>query len=182
MTTPLGGKHFSDMTRQYVARIGSIYNRARALLVHDARHHGSLESWNWYRASAQGCIEEAVIIYTEGLETLIRLPVMIEYQQGQKGSSVPQFSCRLLDEKAADERGFRVRRKVMRETQNEREAVEALLGGTEREVLNAFAEGLCNLRRLGAFKHRRKLRLDPEHVAAGGSVLSAPAEETPRRL
>ncbi len=175
MTMPLDGKHLGDMTRQYVARIGSIYDRARAFLAHDARRSGSLESWNWYRASAQGCIEEAVIIYTEGLESLIRLPVMIEYQKGQRGSAVPQFCCRVLAEHAGDSRSFCVRRKVILETQAQREAVEALLGSTEREVLGAFAEGLCNLRRLGAFKQRRSLRLDPEHVAPGGSVLSTPA-------
>ena len=176
MSTPLAGKNLGDVARHYIARIGSIYDRARELLAGDSvSNSGSLDAWKWYRASAQACMEEAAIIYTEGLESLIKVPVRVDCH---RAGTAPQFTCLVAagDTPAAADSGFRVGRKVIIDTDAERDAITALLGSTERHLLDAFAEGLCKLQLLGAFGQQRSIALNPEPASEWKSALTGKPE------
>lgn len=174
MNTPLAGHHFSLSARHYVEKIGALYERARSLVTHRSRHDSRLQVWEWHRASAQACIEEAALIYGDGLSALLRETVTVSCG---KGLGAPQFYCRVetVDQSA---QSFRVYRGVRIDEPLEREAVERLFGGTDTEVLKAFAEGLCKLQRLGAFKRRRSLTLPPDADTPTQAVPSAAETET----
>jgi hypothetical protein len=173
MNMPLAGKHIGDVTRQYVARLGSIYDRAKSLLAGEShKTSGALESWKWYRASAQACMEEAAIIYTEGLESLIKVPLRVECR---KQAGAPRFTCVLLDPSEGTEQpGFHVGRKLVMDTEAQRHAVETLLGSTDRAFVSALSEGLCKLQHLGAFKDQGSITLNPDTAPVRTSVTIQP--------
>lgn len=171
MSTPHAEHHWSEATRRYVERIGALYERARSLVSHRSRHDNRLQVWEWHRASAQACVDEASLIYTEGLMALLHETVTVSCS---KGLGAPQFYCRV---EAADRpaHSFRVYQGVLMDEPQEREAVERLFGGADAEVLEAFAEGLRKLHGLGAFKRHRSITLQPdaEPAASLEPVLAA---------
>lgn len=154
MNMPLAGS-LNQSARHYVEKIGALYERARSLVTRRLHNDRRLQVWEWHRASAQACVEEASLIYADGLEALLKEAVTVTYL---KGPGAPRFDCRI---EAVPESRFRVCGGVLMETPQERESVERLFGGTDAEVLEAFAEGLCKLQRLGGFKRQRSVTLQP---------------------
>lgn len=170
---PLAGHGLSRSARRYIEKIGALYERARALV---SRHHDDsrLQVWEWHRASAQACVEEAALMYAEGVTALLNEAVTVSCV---RGLGTAHFDCRV----GADDppRGFRVRRSVLMDTPEEREAVERLLGGGDAEVIEAFAEGLRKLYCLGTFARQRSLTLRPEPAPLPDVTASASGTEPP---
>jgi hypothetical protein len=154
---PLAGQGLSRSARRYIEKIGALYDRARSLVVRHFHDDSRLQVWEWHRASAQACVEEASLMYIEGMTALLNEPVIVRCV---RSLGAPHFDCRVGAEDPP--RSFRVRRSVLMDTPEEREAVERLLGGSDSEVKEAFAEGLRKLYCLGAFQHEHSMTLQPE--------------------
>jgi hypothetical protein len=173
MNLPFSGNSISESARHYVERIGSLYNKAKARIGRAPHDRDALQNWQWHRASAQACLEEAVLIYLEGLEALLQAPVTVELG-GETGA--PMFICHVG---AGGELVFRLgaaeAAAAVLAHDDERSAVEALFGKADRELLEVLAEGLSQLRWLGEFEQRGRIKLTPELDAAVGEAITAPA-------
>ena len=169
MHMPFTSNSISDSARHYVERIGSLYARARAMIGRTPHDQDALQTWQWHRASAQACVDEAVLIYLEGLEGLLQAPVSARVEGAV-------FACQVDGDKelifrfAADDGPV-----AALDDENQRRAAETLFGNTDREVLDAFAEGLCQLRQLGEFGHSGRIRLSPNVQGAADEAITAPA-------
>jgi hypothetical protein len=149
-------QHLNQSARSYVEKIGALYERARSLVSRRPRDDSRLQMWEWHRASARACVEEAALIYSDGLRALLKRPVTVNCR---RGLGAPLFECRAGGDPA---HSFRVHRSVLMETPQEREAVAQAFGDTAAETLAAFAEGLRELQRLGGFKRQRSMNLQPD--------------------
>jgi hypothetical protein len=171
MHMPFSGSS-NGSARHYVERIGSLYARAKALIGLRSHERGLLQNWQWHRASAQACQDEAVLIYLEGLEALLRLPVSVRLNGEARA---PVFVCEVkADTKLAFSLDAAARPAAALENADARGAVEALFGEADREVLEAFAEGLYQLQRLGEFDRSGRIKLTPALDAAAADAITAP--------
>jgi hypothetical protein len=174
MHMPFTSNNISDSARHYVERIGSLYARARAMIGRASHDHDTLQNWQWHRASAEACLDEAVLIYLEGLEGLLQAPVSVRLEGEARAPAV--FACQVGADKErvfrfADDEGPA----AALDDENQRRAVETLFGKVDREVLDAFAEGLCQLRQLGEFGRSGRIKLSPEARGAADEAITAPA-------
>jgi hypothetical protein len=161
---------FSESARRYVARIGSLYERARALVAGTSPEHRPMAAWDWHSTSAQACVEEAVLIYIEGLEILLSEPVEV---RSEEESGALRFIC--LPMKGAAGTSFEaVDGAIVANSDEAKSAVEHAFGPGHREVLTAFADGLQRLHALGAFGRSNKLKLQPDVSASADAALSDP--------
>lgn len=149
--------NLSDSARRTIARIGSLYERAVAMVTGSPHAHPALRNWEWHRASALACMEEAAHLYVAGLESLLRQPLRVGYVAGR---GKPEFVCDTPGEGEAHR--FRLIGRELQQEEGAADAVLAAFGDVDNEVLRAFAEGLCALRRLGSFRKTRELRLQPD--------------------
>lgn len=174
MNTPFADR-FGESARRYVARIGSLYEKARSLVAGSSPEHGPLAAWEWHRTSAQACVDEAVLIYIEGLETLLAEPVEVRCIEE---SSAPRFTCLLGESEAGV--GFEVQDGAANtDSEAAMSAAQRAFGKAHNEVLAAFAEGLQRLHALGAFRQNDRLKLQPE-VNAGTDATLSDLSELPR--
>jgi len=157
MTNPFAG-HLSDSAGHYVARIGSLYDRAVSLVKGSSADQAALRTWEWHRASARACTEEAAHLYVAGLEALLKRPLTVRCAD-RRGK--PEFICLMEDE--GTQHSFRfLGRELCADGDGEQEAVVEAFGHEDTAVLAAFAEGLCELRHLGSFRRPRELKLQPD--------------------
>ena len=155
-------------SRHYMSRIRAVFHRARALM-RNSDCSAALRNWQWHRSSARACVDEAVLIYIQGLESLLDKALRV---RRELGDGPVRFVCEVegnsgnfvlpgldLDQREAAEHA----------------RLEAAFGCLDMAVLKAFAEGLADLERFGGFDEHSELRLQPESVP----VLAAPVDLGP---
>lgn len=157
MNSPFSGR-LGESARRYVVRIGALYEKARALVAGGPHDHGHLAAWEWHRTSAQACVDEAVLMYIDGLETLLKEPLDV---QCRDQSGRPRFICTPATEPA--DAPFELSGESS-EDQAAAERMRRFLVEEQRGVLAAFIGGLQRLHALDAFERSAGLKLRPNAI------------------
>jgi hypothetical protein len=161
----------NPFTERWVSRIGSLYERARSLVSGGHEDPALVAPWEWHCASAQACVEEAVLIYIEGLGTLLRHPLSVRCTVDAQR---PHFDC-----SPPDGAGFEVGPEgVVADGDAAERTLSEAFGGRHPEVLRAFADGLQRLYALGAFGSRAAMKLELEAGADPAEARVGPAGVT----
>jgi hypothetical protein len=161
LSLPVFQHRYGAAARSYFHLARAWGGKALALARQKPMSRALVDGWQRYRQAGRMLVDQARLMYEEGIESLIKEPVTVEFRSVD-GS--PTFICYVGSEGNGSRPSFRAYQTVRAENEAEQSALQKAFGTPDAIILDAFAEGLRRLERLGAFCHEPTITFQPDRL------------------